>query len=228
MIIAEKKTRKPPWRAEEVRLLQENFATTDTRQLAEKLGRPLSAVRQKAYTLGLKTDNRPRPWSGEETKLLRKLYPNMSSRDIACRIGRSASSVSQRAVMLGFEKSQEYLESLGRTGEVKPWTARDIELVKKMYPIMKASEVADYLGRSRSMVTKYACSLGLKKKKHVNWSEDEIKLLIQEYYKKTAKQIAKELGRSINSVREKAHRLGLRKKGPASQLTHQLALQETW
>ena len=49
------------WTAEELELLKKLYPTsTSVQEIAEKIGRPLGAVRQKAYNLGLSLGNRSR------------------------------------------------------------------------------------------------------------------------------------------------------------------------
>ena len=47
-------------------------------EIAERIGRPLTAVRQKAYDMGIKT-RESRLWSASEVQLLKELYPNEDS-----------------------------------------------------------------------------------------------------------------------------------------------------
>ena len=62
------------WSEDEVKLLIKLFPKGKAREVADLIGRPLTAVRQKAYDMGLKT-NKYRPWSADEEKLFKKLYP---------------------------------------------------------------------------------------------------------------------------------------------------------
>ena len=62
------------WSEDEVKLLKKLFPPGRAREIAEQTGRPLTAVRQKAYSMGIKTGEQ-RLWSANEVKLLKKLYP---------------------------------------------------------------------------------------------------------------------------------------------------------
>ena len=62
------------WSKDEVKLLKKLFPRGRAREVAERTGRPLTAVKQKAYYMGIKTKER-RLWSANEIKLLKKLYP---------------------------------------------------------------------------------------------------------------------------------------------------------
>ena len=79
--------------------------------IAAKLCRPLTAVRQKAYDLGMKTDIY-NYWTEDDLKLLTKLYPITITDELAERFGRSAGSVKTKARQLGLKKSQSYLKAI--------------------------------------------------------------------------------------------------------------------
>ena len=77
--------------------------------IAEKLGRPLTAVRQKAYDMGMKTEVY-NYWTEDDLEILTRLYPEMETDELAKRFGRSAGSVKTKARQLGLKKSQSYLK----------------------------------------------------------------------------------------------------------------------
>lgn len=207
-----KKVFRRPWLADERELLSKHFADMDSRQLASRIGRPLTAVRQKAYEMGLKTNSYTGPWSKREVAILKELYPNTSTRSLAKRIGRSMQSVGQKALKLGLKKTDEYLASIGFVSQPKKWTRDDLALLRQMYHSNQVDQIAARLGRSLQTVRQQAHKMGLKKKDYAGWSADEIRKLRSEFPLKTIGHLAAELGRSVNSVRQKAHRLKLRKK----------------
>ena len=207
-----KKVTRRSWSQDEVRLLRKHFADMDTRRLAARIGRPLTAVRQRAYEMGLKTNGYSGPWSADEVAMLRELYPNISTRRAAERIGRTAQSVGQKALKLGLKKTDEYLRSIGFVSDPKRWTQDDIALLMKMYAGKSVNEIATELGRSVPTVRQRAHKMGLRKKEYLTWSFEEVRKLESGFPDKTIKQLADELGRSVNSVRQKAHRLKLKKK----------------
>jgi len=78
MRTAKTKVRKNTWVAwseDEVKLLKRPFPRGRAREIAEQTGRPLTAVRGKASSIGLKKEKYP-PWSNQEVTLLKKLYPD--------------------------------------------------------------------------------------------------------------------------------------------------------
>jgi len=60
------------WSEDEVKLLKRLFPRRRAMEIAERTGRPLTAVKQKAYSLGIKTREN-RKWSASEIELLKKL-----------------------------------------------------------------------------------------------------------------------------------------------------------
>lgn len=107
----EKKLIKGPWSwtKNDIKLLKRLYPRGNTRKIAERLNRPLTAVRQKAYDIGMKTDVY-RYWSEVDLKLLAKLYPETAMKDLVKRFSRSAGSIKTKARELGLKKSQKYLK----------------------------------------------------------------------------------------------------------------------
>lgn len=99
------------WTKDDIKLLRKLYPRGNTRLIAEKLCRPLTAVRQKAYDIGLKTDIY-RYWPPEDLELLARLYPDTRTEELARRLGRSPGSVKTKARQLGLRKSQSYLKAI--------------------------------------------------------------------------------------------------------------------
>lgn len=99
------------WTEDDIKLLKRLYPRGNTRMIADKLCRPLTAVRQKAYDMGMKTDIYSY-WTEDDLKLLAKLYPNTITDELADRFGRSAGSVKTKARQLGLRKSDSYLKAI--------------------------------------------------------------------------------------------------------------------
>lgn len=99
------------WTKDDIKLLKRLYPRGNTKMIAAKLCRPLTAVRQKAYDLGMKTDIY-NYWTEDDLKLLTKLYPVTITDELAERFGRSAGSVKTKARQLGLRKSQSYLKAV--------------------------------------------------------------------------------------------------------------------
>ena len=99
------------WTKDDIKLLKRLYPRGNTKMIAERLCRPLTAVRQKAYDMGMKTDIY-NYWTEDELKLLSKLYADTITDELAERFSRSAGSVKTKARQLGLKKSQSYLKAI--------------------------------------------------------------------------------------------------------------------
>jgi len=99
------------WTKDDIRLLKKLYPHGNIRKIAERLNRPLTAVRQKAYDIGMKTDVY-QYWSKGDIKLLEKLYPNTITQELAKRLRRSAGSVKTKARQLGLKKTESYIKAI--------------------------------------------------------------------------------------------------------------------
>ncbi|MBL7186312.1 MAG: hypothetical protein ISS70_08290 [Phycisphaerae bacterium] len=110
---AERELIKGPWSwtADDIKLLKRLYPQGNIKMIAERLNRPLTAVRQKAYDMGMKT-NVYRYWTEDDLKLLAKLYPDMTTPELASQFNRSEGSVKTKALQLKLRKSQKYLKAI--------------------------------------------------------------------------------------------------------------------
>lgn len=143
------------WSAEEVRLLKKLLPNTPPREIAEKLGRSMSAVRYKRCLIGIRYPHNL--WSEGEIKLLKELYPGNGSKVLARKLGRSVDAVRQRAHKTG-------LKRIGRRPN-RRWSEGEIKLVKKLFPGQGPHEIARKLSRSAATVSQKAYEMGLTKQK---------------------------------------------------------------
>ena len=183
-------------------MLKKLFPRGRAREIAERIGRPLTAVRQKAYSMGIKT-REWRHWSANEVKLLKKLYPSENTQSIADKLGRSSEWVRQKANLIGLKK-------VGIT-PVCVWSRQEEALLRKMYPDNSISDIANQLGRTVLAVASRASKLGLRKERYI-WSKRELNLLMKLYPSRTAQQIADQIGRTVLATQMRIHRLGLKKR----------------
>lgn len=109
------------WTKEDITLLKKMYPKGNTRKIADRLGRPLTAVRQKAYDLGIKTKVY-QYWRQEDIELLAKLYSDTPTKALSERFERSSGSIKIKARQLGLKKSENLLKiirSLPRNGKKK-------------------------------------------------------------------------------------------------------------
>jgi hypothetical protein len=109
----EKKLIKGPWSwtKNDIKLLKRLYPKGNIKKIAERLNRPLTAVRQKAYDIGMKSDVY-NYWTKEDLQILKKLYPNTITSEIAKRLKRSEGSIKTKARQLGVRKTASYLKAI--------------------------------------------------------------------------------------------------------------------
>ena len=101
-----KKKSRIAWTKDEVKLLKELYPAGGAREIAERIGRSLTAVGQKAYRLGLAEILHA--WSKKDLNLLKELYPSETAQQIADQIGRSLPAIQGRIHKLGLRKRLGY------------------------------------------------------------------------------------------------------------------------
>ena len=203
-MVKKKKNSWVSWSEEELKLLKRLFPRGKARQIVEKTGRPLSAVRQKAYGMGLATREN-RLWSASEIEIIKRFYPTEDTQNIADRLGRSVGAVIERAHSIGVRKIIPHS---------RPWSKQEEALLRKLYPDQENTKanIAKQIGRSVSAIGGRAHILGIRRR-NPPWSKKEVALLRKLYLTHQDKEIAAKIGRSRGSVTIKRARLGLKKRG---------------
>ncbi len=192
------------WSKADLRVLKRLFPLGKGRQVADKVGRSLSTVKQKAYSMGLATRENRR-WAASEIKIVRTLFLTKDTQKIAYRLGRTVEAVNARASSMGLRKTKPR----GPT-----WSKKEEALVKKLYPDREntTANIARQIGRSVSAIVGRAHILGLRRKNPL-WSKKEAALLRKMCLTHEDKEIAAKIGRSAGAVAIKRFKLGLKKRG---------------
>lgn len=159
--------KKGSWTMKEVQLLKRLFPyCRRTRDVTDFLQRPRSALRQKAYSVWLKTALR-RKWTSEQIRLLRQLYSKQSDQQLAKRRGHSERAVATMAHRLGLKNNKNH----------RPWSDDQIRKLKGCYCQLDSKAIAVKKGRSVADVRAQAHNLGISKKDCKTWPEDELQFL---------------------------------------------------
>jgi len=101
-----------------------------------------------------------------------------------------------------------------KRGLGRKWTAKEVALLKELYPECPVPEIAKKLGRTVNAVKNRAHQLGFKRKSYLEklWTAQELQLLSQLYpTHKDIQDIAQRIGRSPSAVIGKAYFIGLRR-----------------
>jgi len=155
--VTKKKKRCPVlWSKAEIRLLKRLFPLGKARQVAEKTGRTLKAVKGKGYEMGLGTRTN-RLWSASEIEIVKRLYRIETAKSIGDRLGRSENTVSAKARSVGVRKIERRV----------PWSKQEDALLKKLYLNEEnpKADIAAQIGRSIYAIGVRAYRLGLKRRK---------------------------------------------------------------
>jgi hypothetical protein len=102
-----------------------------------------------------------------------------------------------------------------KRGHGRKWTAKEVALLKELYPQCPIGEIATKLGRTVSAITGKACYLGLKRKSYLDrrWTAEELELVRKLYpTHEDIQDIAERIGRSPSAVIGKAYFIGLRRR----------------
>ena len=138
------------WSKDEVKLLKKLFPQGRAREVAERTGRSLEAVKHKAYNMGIKTREN-RLWSANDVRQLKRLYPSETAQSIADKLGRTVWAITAKA------------RELGLTEEIRAWSKRELNLLKRLYLSKTAEQIAEQIGRSVQAIRKKIVVLGLRK-----------------------------------------------------------------
>ena len=101
-----------------------------------------------------------------------------------------------------------------KRGHGRKWTAKEVALLKELYPECPIGEIAKRLGRTVGAIRGKARYLELKRKSWCDklWTAEEIQLLSQLYpTHEDIQDLAERIGRPPSGVSGKAHNIGLSK-----------------
>lgn len=176
-------------------------------EIAARYGSAVSAVYSIVKRYRIKTYRPPlRRWTEEEDAIVRQMAEaGLRDKDIAERLSRPQSSVTDRRISLGVFHN-------------RAWTDEEKDYLRKVYPSMRAADIARVLGRTEKTIYVKARSLGLKKSRewfrqvcgkilvsHIRkWTHEEDEYIRAHYPDEPAEDVAKVLGRTVNAVRKRA------------------------
>jgi hypothetical protein len=107
------------------------------------------------------------------------------------------------------------MSAKSKRGRGRKWTAKEVALLKELYPECPIGEIAKRLGRTASAITSKAACLGLRRKSWCDrlWTAEELEMLrgLRPTHE-DIQDMAERIGRSPNAVRVKAYGLGFGKR----------------
>lgn len=134
-----------------------------------------------------------------------------------------------KATQTKVSKSALPRKNSGETKKNRPqkfrviWTEQELDMLRKLYPLMTNTEIAKKLGRPKASVDKKGFDNGLKKspehrrkvaisnnkKRRNSWTKEEEAMLKKMYQRSTYRELAETLHRNPQSIQSKATKLGL-------------------
>ena len=172
-------------------------------QLAKRLGRSLSSVRSRIYTLGIKKKNiyPKKTWTVEMETFLKSRAGSQSSKSIAKKLGVSREVLRQKASRLGVSL---------RVHKNRLWSEGEIDILLRQvhktiyYPHLSWDKISKIVGRSPHSCRKKASELGLTLELKKEWKTTELKFIHDSrLIGMSYKSIANKLNRTECSVRKR-------------------------
>lgn len=161
----------PRWTESQVLYLKNNVKKVSFKELAEKLGKSVSAVRCKASSLSRvssyravpdtvstevkETANKFKAWTAEDEQFLKENYGKLSVTEIANKLKRTEDAIKGRAYAFELIDSK----AINRA----KWTKEEINFLKKNINSKTNEEMAQYLGRSVASIAAKLSDLRLRK-----------------------------------------------------------------
>ena len=97
------------WSKEDLAYLKKYYErSSDVQRMADKLGRSVSALQQKAWSLGLSRDRDSMIWPPKKVNMLKKLYPNHTNEYIAKKLDTTLGAINAKAYELKLRKDPEW------------------------------------------------------------------------------------------------------------------------
>jgi len=162
--VFERDPKRGPWSAAELEELRRYLGACPTVTLSLVLGRTQEDVQ--ACIVELARHKQSGPWSLEELGELKRLYGSRTDEDLAILLGRRLEDVRKVAKEQCLSKDKAFLRRSGTAPDatrMPRWTAKELDLLVKLYPRHSNLEIAQRLNRSVKSVLSKAHHIGLKK-----------------------------------------------------------------
>jgi len=155
--------RSGPWTADEVEDLKRYLGATTEDVIARIFGRTVDEVRKQVTELG--RVQRGGSWTRDELSELKRIYGTRTDDDLSRIFGRAESDIRSMAERYALSKDKAFVRKLsGEASTRMPrWTAEELDLLRRDYPVHPNLEIAKRLGRSVKCIVSKAHNLGLKK-----------------------------------------------------------------
>lgn len=156
------KGKRVEWTQDEIQFLIDNYETTETKKIAEHIGKTVPNIHTKIRALGICKPNKA-VWTKEEIEKLIELYPTMPNDELEKYFElHSGASIQNKAKKIGLNKTYN-IERF--------WTDDDVKKLIELYPITPNDELEPIFNRTREQVRSKARKLGLVKTRYKRFKE---------------------------------------------------------
>ena len=195
------------WTEKEIGYLKRHYGKKTIAEIASKLQRTEAAVGLKVRKLGL-----------SQQKVGSK--PNAKQQEyIKANLGKVPYTVMAERTGLHLSRIIQYTEEIGYKARPtsRPWTEKDLKLLRKLWGTKPRAEVAVALNRTLVAAAMKASELGLttdhrKDYQSGRWTSTEDRYVMKYYQRHGKVRVAEKLGRTPCAVEFRARRIGATKR----------------
>lgn len=150
------------WNQEQDIALRARLGRASTEDVARSLGRSVDMVRERVKILRALSPTYT-PLSRGEILEVRARYGRLTDDEIAVVFRRPPQMIEEVVKRYRLRKDKAWAFEMGGKTDMPRWTSADVALLKKLYPMRGAVEVAAMLNRSTKSVMSKASRLGIGK-----------------------------------------------------------------
>jgi len=148
-------------------------------------------------------------WSKADIQRLTLLYPKNHDGDLVKIFRRTTAAIRSKGAKLGLKKAYDE-DFRPKTPERQKWTARENNMLKKLYKLHTVEDLSDIFARKATLISCQARRLRLRKV--WLWTQEEDEIIRKNYKQKTFVELSKILKRSPEAIGNRSAELGLDRK----------------
>lgn len=138
------------WTEKEDNILREQYNTMKAKDLAKKLQRTTSAVRQRAQVIGVNKTSKHSQWTEEQDQFLIDFYDEYSMPKLAKKLDKTENQIRTRAQKLGIYGTKRRVKESYIPQVKKYWTKEErMDVIKRF----KAGEISSTLAKEYKTTT---------------------------------------------------------------------------
>jgi hypothetical protein len=212
------------WTQEQIDFLKENYNAFTSKQLADRFGKTIRAVLNKAfaleitgekYSLSRYRENRGAAkgykivrWTSQQVEFLKANYSTMPMADLVSNIGKDAMQIRNKAWGLKITRCRFNVDAKHK-GKGRPsWSREDLAYLNAHYRDTAIKDLQGPLRRSYGAIQAQAQRLGLQRKV-ANWTPEEEQYLKEKFSNTPIPEMVRHLKRTWRAIMGHAHYMKL-------------------